>query len=151
MQAVDFSALHQYSDDRDIVSLVREFSGDLRDGCITQPGKFEGEPIHTVYFWGWLLQGEGDTTYEPCEHDGQDVDCDCDAEADFTVFHVGAGDEEAFPVTLAGAAGRDIAVREDSQGFVHSWLLADNSVATDVPDCHGPTWYDGSCKHPIHG
>jgi hypothetical protein len=23
----------------------------------------------------------------------------------------------------------------------------DNAPATDIPDCHGETWHDGSCKH----
>jgi len=132
---VNTAALHQYSDDSEIVSLVTEYLPSLdTHGIICQPGKFEQEPIHTVYFWGWLLQGEGDTTYVPCEHWGEPVDdagesCDCDLEAEYTAFHVSAGDEEAFPVTLAGMAGRELRLREDSQGFVCSWIVTETEAA----------------------
>lgn len=120
--AVDFDALHQYSDDGEIVNLVREYATDLREGCITSPGKFEGEPIHTVYFYGWLMQGEGDTEYVLCEHAEAGEDCDCFLEPEYTTFHIGAGDVEAFPLTLAGLAGQDLRIREDSNGFVYSWV-----------------------------
>lgn len=125
MDSVNFSALHQYSDDSAIVELVREFAGSVDDqGIVRSPGKFGGEPIHTVYFWGWMLQGEGDAVYLDCDCDcGEDEHDECETVEDYTVFHVGAGDEEAFPITLAGMAGRDIALRCDDYGFVTSWIL----------------------------
>lgn len=122
--AINFNALHQYSDDSEIVSLVKFYADGVdSDGIVRVPGKFEGEPIHTVYFWGWMLNGDGDTTYADCEHAKSGEDCDCELEHEYTTFHVTAGDVEAFPVTLAGMAGRDIAVREDSVGFVYSWIM----------------------------
>lgn len=124
--AVNLAALHQYSDDSEIVALVREYVAELgTDGIIHTPGKFEAEPIHTVYFWGWLLQGEGDTTYESCEHADSEDSCDCEPDATHTTFHVSAGDEEAFPITLAGMTGRDLRIYEDSQGFVTSWIVSE--------------------------
>jgi len=128
--AVNLEALHQYSDDSEIVSLVKSYLDTVdENGIIRSPDKFEAEPIHTVYFYGWLMQGEGDDHYVECEHVTSPiyVECDCESDIEYTQFHIDAGDEEAFPITLKDCAGKNLRIREDSQGFVYSWVVDDNS------------------------
>ncbi len=100
------------------------------DGVIDSPGKFEREPLWTVYFYEIMLNGDGEDFYascdehkdcgdEQCEHEH---DCDCELELEYTKFDVQAGDAEAFP-DLEDSIGKELRLREDSQGFVYAWLV----------------------------
>lgn len=74
---------------------------------ITQPGKFEGEPVFAPYFWGIGLEGFSDGD------DGQTY-----------TFKFKRGDAEfANWPTLKTWLGRKrtLRLREDSQGFVHCY------------------------------
>lgn len=76
------------------------------DGArITQPGKFEGEPVFAPYFWQLAMEGFADGDH------GRVVK-----------FRVGAKDKEHddFP-TLRAWLGRKrtLCLREDGNGFVH--------------------------------
>lgn len=66
------------------------------------PGKFEGENPATEYFYGLMLDGDGETIY-PAE--------DSDFRAD--IFTVDADEAEAFGLPI----GSVYMIREDSQGF----------------------------------
>ena len=47
---------------------------DVLDGIIQNPGKFEGEPIHTLYFYNCMLDGCGDSfLLEPEDHELFDI------------------------------------------------------------------------------
>jgi hypothetical protein len=71
-----------------------------------QPGRFEGEPPETVYFWEAVLNGDGD---------GLD---------DSTVFRVNALEAYAFEL----ARGDYYVVRERSDGFV----VGESMTAADM-------------------
>lgn len=139
MSFVNFDALHQYSDDSEIVSLVKFYADSVDDqGIVRAPGKFEGEPIWAVYFYGWMMQGVGDTTYDDCEHAPMlaidpDFECDCELDEAYTQFDVTAGDAEAFPA-LESSVGKSVRVRTDSSGFVYAWIV--EPAADPVEDLH---------------
>ena len=114
-------------DDSEIRRAVAEWAQDVDDETgriVGQPGKFESEPIWSVYFYYLTLQGEGEDHYADCEHTGGewDGDCACDLEIEYTRFDVQAGDAEVFP-WLDPHIGKELRVREDSQGFVYSWIV----------------------------
>lgn len=67
------------------------------NGAVCQPGKFQGEPIETLYFWDQYLQGSGE------------------AIGDWTVFPVDPTEQQVFALDKAT---RYFAVRETSDGFV---------------------------------
>jgi hypothetical protein len=120
MQNVNLDAI----DDTEIRDTVRAYVSDLTPrGTIGTPGKFEGEPLWTVYFYQHILNGDGDNSYELCEHLQTDAssDCDCDLDISYTSFQVDATDCEVFPA-LDPYHGREVRVREDSAGFVYSWI-----------------------------
>lgn len=74
------------------------------DGVIRSPGKFEGEPLYTPYFWELALDGIGGEE----ESDEGDVL--------ITTFEVDGTDTAEFP-ELAGV--KQVSVYEDDLGFVH--------------------------------
>ena len=69
---------------------------------ITQPGKFEGEPLWVPEFWQAGLEGFAD-----------------DDDGEYYGFTLSDSDREKWP-ELAGCTR--VALREDSQGFVHSYV-----------------------------
>jgi hypothetical protein len=73
----------------------------VRDGIITDLGKFEGEPLYVPAFWEHVLDGFGDTHY------------DGDTATDF--FVVNDEDRRVFP-GLADVYG--LALWETTHGFV---------------------------------
>lgn len=70
------------------------------DGRIQDPGKFEGEPVYTPYFWDAFLNGIVD------EDDGETL-----------VFNLTAEDREEFPEL---EAFKQVLLWEDDQGFVRA-------------------------------
>ena len=70
-------------------------------GNIQNPGKFEGEPLYTVYFWDLVMDGCGDTHW--------------DADLEIKVFTVTPEELVMFP-ELEGIT--TIAVYESEVGFV---------------------------------
>ena len=78
----------------------KQYTFDNRTGLITTLGKFQGEPLATVYYWNAWLDGDGETG----ELDGYTV----------TVFDVTPEESEAFYLS-----GR-VAVWQDENGFVYS-------------------------------
>lgn len=75
------------------------------NGKITQPGKFEGEPIFAPYFWGLALDGWSDS----------------DNGRTYTFRFKATDAELAIWPELKRWLGRRRVLRleEDSQGFVH--------------------------------
>ena len=69
------------------------------------PGKFEGEPDYTTYFWDFVLDGGGDETFY--DIDGKPVD----------MFRLDETDYEEFP-ELEG--DKYLVIWEDDNGFVNS-------------------------------
>jgi len=109
-------------DDREVRNLVAEYAKYADHDTIRQPGKFEAEPLYVVFYWGHMLQGDGETSYLPCE-EHEDGDCECDPEVDYDQFDIQAGDAEAFP-ELEPSIGKYLRIREDSQGYVTAWIAA---------------------------
>ena len=69
---------------------------------ITQPGKFEGEPVWAPSFWNAGLEGYAD-----------------EDDSDAYWFDVTDDDRREWP-SLAGIAR--VELREDSNGFVRAWV-----------------------------
>ena len=93
------------SSERD-ARLVREQYQHDANGRITQPGKFEGEPIFVPYYWDVAMNGFADSD------DGKV----------FGFRFTAAGDDfEVWP-ELKRWLGRKRSMKlyEDSQGFVHA-------------------------------
>ena len=78
-----------------------------RDGVIVSPGKFEGEPVYVPYFWD---------AFPPDWVEDEDDD-------GVLIFKVSAEDRAAFPGMLDGV--REVRLREDDNGFVHSQVIKD--------------------------
>lgn len=75
-------------------------------GTITSPGKFEGTPIYTPHFWGLVLDGDSDETYDASL--GRCVN----------IIKIESWDREEYP-ELDEDGVNLIQVYEDDQGFVH--------------------------------
>jgi hypothetical protein len=73
------------------------------DGMVTNPGKFEGEPAYTPYYWFMSLNGVSDVYYL------HNVDR-------YDLMEVDAFEAEMFSAIDEGDI---IAISEDSQGFVY--------------------------------
>ncbi len=73
---------------------------------ITNPGKFEGEPRYTPYFWNLTLHSAQDDI----EYIDNDV---------FDIFYVTEDDRKLFP-DLIGID--EVAISVDDNGFVYSLL-----------------------------
>jgi hypothetical protein len=82
---------------------IRKTYNVTSDGIIRSPGKFEGEPLYTPYFWSLMLDGGGD------EEDGDDV-----------IFQITDEDRRLYPEL--GSITR-LALREDENGFVYSTVI----------------------------
>ena len=78
-------------------------------GRITSPGKFEGEMLYAVYYWEWMLNGDGENMED-------------DDGTEYTVFDVAPEDRVLFP-EIPNSIYK-VALFEDSQGFVY---LTDNA------------------------
>ena len=85
---------------------------DIKDGIIQNPGKFECEPIHTVYYYELMMDGDGDDIYA----DGVATE---DAEPEYTQFVVDADESDMFGLRI----GSEVRVWVDSQGFVVSNII----------------------------
>ena len=90
--------------------IIAEF--DIKDGIIQNPGKFEGEPIHTVYYYELMMDGEGEDIYA----DGVATE---DAEPEYTQFIVDSDESDMFGLRI----GSEVRVWVDSQGFVVSNII----------------------------
>ena len=90
--------------------IIAEF--DIKDGIIQNPGKFEGEPIHTVHYYELMMDGEGEDIYD----DGVATE---DAEPEYTQFVVDADESDMFGLRI----GSEVRVWVDSQGFVVSNII----------------------------
>ena len=81
---------------------------EVRNGIIVSPGKFEGEPIHTVYFYDLVMDScQDDTIYD--EYDDT-----------IDVFNLTPERHEMFP-ELVGY--KQIQIAESEQGFVHCYYV----------------------------
>lgn len=76
----------------------------------TGPGKFEGEPPETAYYYEQWLNGDGDAIF-PLASDDLD---NPDMGPEYTIFQVDANESEAFNL----GCGSYVVLWEDSQGFV---------------------------------
>ena len=83
-------------------------SFDYNDAAlINSPGKFEGEPQYTPYYWNMVLHGAADETIGPIERWTYDI------------FEVTEDDKDIFP-ELENV--KVISVTSDEFGFVYSDL-----------------------------
>ncbi len=76
-------------------------------GLIVSPGKFEGEPKYTPYFWDMVLHGGSDDTIGPIERWTYDI------------FEITEQDQENFP-DLNDV--KIVSITSDEYGFVYSDL-----------------------------
>ena len=82
---------------------------EIYDGVVSKPGKFEGEPAFTSYFWDSMLDGcEDDTAH------------DCDDDIPISIFHIMPEDGARFPDRVGCA---DVWIWEDDNGFVYHSLV----------------------------
>jgi hypothetical protein len=86
--------------------LLAEGYGVNEFGVITDPGKFEGEPLWVVYFYEQMLEGSGD---------------DWGGGAGETVFTVSAEDRKEFPELEDIGT---VIIWESDQGFVNKATFA---------------------------
>jgi len=93
-------------------------------GIITSCGKFESEPLYSVYFWDLVMNGDGETVMQ-----GDSI---------FSVFDITEEDLKEFP-ELKNT--KQIAMYETTQGFVCSWLDPDLSDLV-LEDEEEPWYYD---------
>ena len=84
----------------------------VEDGIIQNPGKFEGEPIHTVYYCELMMDGEGEDIYA----DGVETE---EMEPEYTQFIVDSDESDMFGLCV----GSEVRVWVDSQGFVISEVI----------------------------
>jgi hypothetical protein len=92
------------------------------------PGKFEGEPPQTGYYWEQMLNGDGETIYayggddDQTEADFADTD-----EACADLFQVDAEESEAFGLPI----GSWQMLWSDSLGFAYSQNFPTREAAED--------------------
>lgn len=110
--------------DSNVRDEVADYVPTLRpDGTIGSPGKFEGEPLWTVYYWAWSLQGEGESVYEDCGHGDGMLDCSCEVDIAFDRFPITDEDVAIFPDLAADrSAGMEIHLATASTGFTYTYL-----------------------------
>jgi|TARA_Y100000310_G_scaffold290034_1_gene316896 hypothetical protein len=77
---------------------------DIRAGIIRSPGKFEGERVYTPYYWGFVLDGGGETIY--------------DNDTAVEKFTVDKTDRELFPELVEDRA-ETVYIWENDVGFVY--------------------------------
>ena len=77
------------------------------------PGKFEGEPAETTYYWDRMLEGDGDSV---ARWSDDDPDGECEPVFDGELFEVDCEESEAFDLPI----GSYVVLWTDSQGFTMS-------------------------------
>jgi len=77
------------------------------NGIIVSPGKFEGEPIYSPYFWDRVMNGESDHTFYDGDHP---VD----------VFRITYEEKKEFPELYDFT---HVLINEDENGFVYCDLF----------------------------
>lgn len=82
----------------------------VRNGIVSSPGKFEGEPAWAPYYWALVMDGCADDEESGTEP-GDDLLV--------SVFHPDSSDVETWP-ELAGVT--EIRLWEDDHGFVRTHL-----------------------------
>lgn len=90
--------------------IINQYGVDSKTGRITSPGKFEGEMLYAVYYWEWMLNGDG----ENMEDDDGTL---------YTVFDVAPEDRVLFPEIPDSIY--KVALMEADCGFVY---LTDNAT-----------------------
>ena len=93
-------------------AIEREYSANAAK-TIVSPGKFEGEPRYSVFYWDEALQGNADS--ELFQADG----------ATGYAFHVCDNDERLFP-ELSAHMDCWIVLTESDMGFVSSAIFTDD-------------------------
>lgn len=91
-------------------SILERYEVDSETGRVVSRGKFEGEMIYAVYYYDWMLNGEGETMQDD---DGND----------YTVFDVAPEDRQLFP-EIPNSIYK-VALTESESGFVY---LSDNAT-----------------------
>lgn len=87
------------------------------EAMVKNPGKFEGEPAWTPYFWELVMNGDGETVWDEDTYDNE-------GEWEkplYDKFKVNGDDCEVFP-ELEAYLGKELHVWEDNLGFVYSKL-----------------------------
>ena len=87
------------------------------NGIIQNPGKFEGSPDWTPYYWDLVMNGEGEDIYD-CPEDYDD-DLDDKSELHHTEFTVDSEESDKFGLEC----GSIVCVCQDDNGFVSGWIL----------------------------
>jgi hypothetical protein len=108
-------------------SLARQDHGyTIKNGYITDPGKFEHTPRYTPYFWYLLLDDEADDYF---------ADDSCGVEID-------DHDRRKFPEL---AKYRYVRIWEEDNGFVNIDLYENTPEECGDPDCGCEAVLDGEC------
>ena len=84
------------------------------------PGRFEGEPPETAYYYEQAMNGDGEMFFP-------DLDDSDDDDRFFDGFEVNAEESEAFGLPI----GSWYLIRTDSQGFI-IWLNEPNRAAAEA-------------------
>lgn len=88
-------------------------------GMVEGPGKFEGEPRATEYYWQLAMNGEGESVYP--SDDGPE----------FVYFTVDAEEAAAFGTDAGLEHGDTVVLCEDAAGFVFMLAFATREGADD--------------------
>ena len=89
--------------------ILKRYEVDSETGRVTSLGKFEGEMLYAVYYYDWMLNGEGETMQD-------------DSGNDYTVFDVAPEDRVLFPEIPKSIY--KVALTESESGFCY---LTDNA------------------------
>ena len=90
---------------------------DYTDGVQQSPGKFEGEPAATRYYWELVMNGEGEDCYPRTLASGEGIEYDMVDEKPYTFFTVDGDEDTAFSQHDIHC-GDTVVLFEDDQGFV---------------------------------
>ena len=102
---------------------MREILGYTLDKnqCVSDLGKFEGEPAYTPYLWETCMDGDSDATF------------DCDA-IYYSCYLVNDDLRAMFPLLL-GSEDYAVCLWESNEGFVNSECFTKSQYDNFVADC----------------
>jgi hypothetical protein len=90
--------------------------------AVSSPGKFEGEPIYTPYFWEQTLDGATPETDHLCEEEHEE---ECENYSYFYPLEILPSEKDIFPELKEYAV---IEIWEDSNGFVYHNLVKGGDI-----------------------
>lgn len=105
-------------------------------GLCQDPGKFEGEPNATRYYWEVSMQGDGEWHYPTV----QDTDETTEGHQLYIEFTVDGDEDEAFGKDAGLHCGDTVIVWESNCGFVNMVAFASREAAMHWLSEHAGTF-----------